>query len=274
MVYQNKVVAVIKVNGQVLRESGDVVRIPFGSEYSIFVKNLNSVRILVKVQVDAKDATEGTRLIVEPNATLNLERFIRNGNFNNGNRFKFIERTREIEAHRGITEDDGVVRVEYWIERVVVEEPIVRPRYYDEWIPVPRPYYPPCPKPRPYHHPRWSCSARPAHSMAAARATGRMKMPSRSRGPMPTRAMRSAMRSDAGITVAGSQSNQRFVSGAYFSTQTQSEVIVLHLRGEVEGQRVTAPVTVATKPKCETCGKANRGEAQFCGRCGTALVLV
>ena len=44
MMYNNKLVAAIKSNGKVLREFGEEVYIPFGSEYSILIKNLHSVR--------------------------------------------------------------------------------------------------------------------------------------------------------------------------------------------------------------------------------------
>ena len=89
MVYQNKLVACVKVNGQVLRESGEnTVTLPFGSEYSVFLKNLNSVRAIARVSIDGKDTTEGTWLIVPANGTLELERSILNGNFDSGNRFR------------------------------------------------------------------------------------------------------------------------------------------------------------------------------------------
>src|ERR1700676_3599318 len=101
MVYSpNKVVACIKVDGKVLREDGNVVTLPFGSEYHIFIKNLNPTRIKVRVSVDGTDATEGTWLVVEPISDLELERFIRSANMDRGNRFKFIERTSDIEEHR------------------------------------------------------------------------------------------------------------------------------------------------------------------------------
>lgn len=58
--YHQKLVCCVKVGGKVLRESGDSVNIPFGSEYSILLKNLNSVRIQAKVFIDGQDATEGT----------------------------------------------------------------------------------------------------------------------------------------------------------------------------------------------------------------------
>src|SRR5579863_8471453 len=143
MVYSpNKVVACVKVDGKILREDKNVVTLPFGSEYSVFIKNLNPRRIKVKVSVDGTDATEGAWLVVEPNSDFDLERFIRAGNMDRGNRFKFIERTGEIAEHRGIKADDGLIRIEYQVEKekpitIDVEEHHHHYDHYDSW---PRPW--------------------------------------------------------------------------------------------------------------------------------------
>jgi hypothetical protein len=281
MTYSKQVVAAIKVAGKVLRETGDAVAIPFGSEYSIFIKNLKSVRIQVRVSIDGEDATGGTWLIVEPNRPLELERFIRNGNFERGNRFKFIERTKQIEEHRGVGAEDGLVRIEYKTEHVEVEVP--RIHYYDKWIPVPRPWpvYPPCP-PRPRRRrtdPLWfddTFDDMPIMRMSAERSgpSGQSVLRSANVGFNSLDCAMNETSLDAGITVAGSESNQRFVEGAYFPTEAVSEVIVLHLKGCVGGQKVAKAVTVNHKPTCATCGKKNKGGMQFCGRCGTALTLI
>src|SRR5271168_4407308 len=144
MVYSpNKVVVCVKVDGKILREDKNVVTLPFGSEYNIFIKNLNATRIKVKVTVDGTDATEGTWLVVDPNADLDLERFIRAGNMDKGNRFKFIERTAEIEEHRGIKADDGLIRIEYQVEKpapIVIDVEEHHP-HHDHWErPLPRPW--------------------------------------------------------------------------------------------------------------------------------------
>src|SRR5271165_3059205 len=100
--HNEKLVTCIKVAGKVLREQKDQVFIPFGTEYSIFIKNLNSVRALVRLNLDGVDVTDGTDLVVGPNSSIDLERFMKKGNLSQGNRFKFIERTGKVEAHRGI----------------------------------------------------------------------------------------------------------------------------------------------------------------------------
>ena len=55
--YQSKLVASLKANGKVLREFKDKVYVPFASEYSILLKNLNTVRAEVHVYIDGEDQT-------------------------------------------------------------------------------------------------------------------------------------------------------------------------------------------------------------------------
>jgi hypothetical protein len=69
--YSNKLVAAIKTGGKVLREFGDVVLIPFGTEYSILLKNKNSVRASVKIEIDGKDVSEGASIIINTNVLVN-----------------------------------------------------------------------------------------------------------------------------------------------------------------------------------------------------------
>ena len=262
MVYSNKVVACVKVGGKVLRESGNVVTLPFGSEYSLLIKNLHSVRIQARVSVDGQDATEGTWLIVGPNQSLELERFIKNGNLTKGNRFKFIERTSEIEEHRGIKEDDGLIRIEYQVERSTVTVP--RVNYEDYW--VPRPYWPRPTWPRRRRADDWQPWCGYVTNDCSFQA-------SLSQGVSVGSLTRSANLNDAGITVPGSESNQQFHWASGFETCKETEVIVLQLRGQVGARAVTQPVTVDTKTKCQTCGKVDKRGNQYCGRCGTALVI-
>lgn len=78
---------------------------------------------------------------------------------------------------------------------------------------------------------------------------------------------------DDGITVPGSQSNQQFFHTNDFPTYPQTDVVILRLRGELSGRKVTKPITTNMKPKCSVCGTANKGKNQFCSDCGTALQI-
>jgi hypothetical protein len=266
MVYSEKLVLAVKVNGKVLREDGDLVILPFGSEYSLLVKNLDSVRMEFNLSIDGAPAVQ--KIVVTSNSSVELERYHMNGNMECGNRFKFIERTAQIEKHRGIGTEDGLLRLEAWRERAkkFVDVPI--PRYYDEPAPVPRPYYPYPPRP-----PRWPRPWRGGPTMASLRpsAMGQSQM----RGsPVRGRSSGQTQATDVGITVPGGESRQRFRYVPGFPVEPQSIVIVLRLRGEIDGKIVSEPVTVNLKPTCVTCGKTNKAGNKFCAGCGTALEII
>ena len=275
MVYNNNFVACIKVDNQILREQKEVVALPFGSEYSIYLKNQNSVRAIVRVSIDGQninDASDGW-FIIGANDTLELERFIRNGNLNKGNRFKYIERTAQIEEHRGIGSDDGLVRVEYKFEI---------PNVFQTWSA----YYQPAVNTN-------STISTTKNSTTQFRSAFRSDEINAMNSAVPTENCLRSMEShinmcsvqddsldddsfdfnDAGITVAGAESNQKFSYGSWFPTESTSQVIVLKLVGQVGDVAVKQPVTVQQKPVCTTCGKVNKATFKFCGRCGTALVL-
>lgn len=286
MTYKQNFVACIKVNGKILRENGDLVNIPFGSEYTIFLKNLHAVRAMVKVSIDGTDATEGTWLIIPANGVLELERFIRNGNRDRGNRFKFIERSAGIEEHRGIGAEDGLIRIEYKLEKVVEKTTVITehihhhyPHYYPSYDPF-RPYYL-----------GGICQSSGLIGSVTNVSSNVATVQSKSvnfqsamnvsstvsyngAGDVGEAMGATASPNDAGITVAGSESHQRFTSGAWFATEDHSHVLVLRIRGAVAGKPVIQAVTVAHKPQCTSCGKQNKAVNKFCSQCGTALQII
>lgn len=283
--YQSKMAIAVKASGRVLREKGETVFIPFGSEYSLQIKNLNSVRALVKVWIDGTDATEGTTgIIVQPNTSIDLERFIKNGNLSAGNKFKFIERTPAVSNHRGNKVDDGLIRVEFEFEKVM---PVFT---YPTGI-----VNTPWPSPNPYGTVRSvnSLSQSDRDSIAAAIAqngiSGQLNASYNSVGSaaasydpssmqedfyFPASGSTKVEKSDVGITVPGAASSQQFSVGAWFPTDGIKHAMVLQVLGEVEGQPVVAPITVKTKPTCTSCGKVNKATAKFCSECGTGLQLI
>jgi hypothetical protein len=140
MMHKKNFVTAIKVDGKVLRESSDRVELPFGSEYSVMLKNLDTVRMQAQISIDGQDASGW--LVIEPGKSVDVERFYRQ-NRERGNRFKFIERTQRIEDHRGVSAEDGLVRVEFRREKVYDPPQIVEHHTYHHhtWPYVsPRPY--------------------------------------------------------------------------------------------------------------------------------------
>jgi hypothetical protein len=234
--YNSSLVIAIKHNGKILRENKDMVLIPFGSEFSVLVKNLNNKRVKFTLSIDGADALDGTSLIVNANSEIEVKRFIRSGNMNEGNAFKFIERTTAIEdGPRGIKIDDGIVRIEFWYEQ---EQPVVAYtksilRHHDFGPTFGQPYY--------------ASNPGPACSIDAARAYDQLARPS---------------------TTCSADTLLRFIA------ESTSHVIVMRLVGQVGETEVVAPVTVDHKPTCSTCGRVNKAKSAYCSACGTALTLL
>lgn len=263
--YNSKLVASIKVNGKILREFKDTVYIPFGSEYSILLKNLNTVRALVHVYIDGEDQVPGG-LVLGAGQECDLQRSIKNNNLTEGNCFKFIERTGAVEEHRGIKLEDGLVRIEYEFERIYQRQdgPI--------WISQPSIVY----GNNTSATPSYNSVIRGMSSGAVSNISGTVAcsatMDSYSAADLQVTASAATV-NETGITVPGSKSEQKFVTVSGFTTDGTKHSIVLKLLGKTENSPVEKPVTVKHKPKCVTCGKQNKATAKFCTECGTALEI-
>lgn len=256
--YSNNFAAAIICSGKVLREFGETVYLPFGSEYKIRLKNLNSSRVKVKVEIDGECVTDGG-VVIGSRQTLDLERFIRNGNLDQGNRFKFVERTAKIENHRGVRVDDGVVSISYEFESEF-STLIAYPKstgYRD-------------------YSPRTKGIGGMAVSDCAWNDAGPVNIVASALNCAPTASLNSSIPvNDAGITVEGSLSNQSFSTTRWNGTVGGVHVLNIRLLGETEANSpIRQAVTVKTKAKCKTCGTINKATAKFCGECGTSLNIV
>jgi hypothetical protein len=266
--YQNKLVASLKANGKILREFKDTVYIPFGSEYSFLIKNLNTTRALVNIYIDGESVIHGG-LVLNAGQEVDLERYVKNSNLFEGNKFKFIERTDTIEQHRGVKLEDGLVRIEFQYE-------------------LPRPIT------NAYDNFRYT-----GMTNASYNVNGMMRSVDYSAGEAmkasATSAINSTLQSmnigatsahdgmatmdwmpanDVGITVPGSKSTQAFTTTYMNALDPEKHNIVLKLLGETaDNQPIVKPITTKHKPKCVTCGKQNKATAKFCTECGTALEM-
>lgn len=268
--YQEKMAFAIKANGKVLREFGETVYIPFGSEYSILIKNLNSIRALVEVWIDGVCITEGVKLIVNGNQSLDLERFIKNGNMNAGNKLKFIEKTQQISDYRGNRVDDGLVRITYEFEKV-------NPYKFQPFDQYVNPWEAKFQKSRsPYETQQFYGSTEGPITKGGLMHGGNPLARSININSNSELAVANAAStiSDAGITVEGSVSDQKFSYAARFETDGVERSMVIVLKGETDQALVKSPVTVEQKPVCKTCGKTNRAGSKFCSECGTSLQII
>lgn len=275
--YNQKLVASIKSKGKILREFKDTVYIPFSSEYSILLKNLNTVRAIVNVYIDGENAVPGG-LVIDPGQSVDLERWIKNGNLKEGNKFKFIERTAAIEdGPRGIKQEDGLIRVEYQFE---IPRPIFQVTQTNLWSQYPG------------VTDKFTVTA--SGASYSTNVNGVMRGVDFSAGEA-TRASASAFinqvapqsselhdgmatmdsyANEVGITVPGSKSTQGFQHTTVGALDPTIHNIVLKIVGDLGNNKpVEKPVTVKAKPKCVTCGKQNKATAKFCSECGTALEI-
>lgn len=258
MMFSNKLAIAIKTNGQVLREhNGDTVSLPFGSEYSIFVKNLNSKRALVHITIDGKDVVPGG-LAVDASSEIELSRSVVNNNLSEGNCFKFIERTSMIEQHRGIKIDDGLVRVSFKYEATKPPLPVFNNTVWGGGL-----TYPPGAR-----------SVDPVVSSDNFYLQSSSAINCNAYSSTTTIMLAQAAR-DVGITVPGSLSSQQFTTVSTFVTEAEEHVMVLRLIGELaSGIPVATPVTVKVKKQCESCGKVSKAGTKYCPNCGTSLEVI
>ena len=151
MTYKDNFVTEVKCNGKILRVRDGAVHLPFGSEYTLLLKNLNSRKASVTVHIDGQDVLDYNSLILEPNSSTELEGFL-SGTVAR-NRFKFIQKTKEVQDHRGDKIGDGLVRVEFAFEKPrpevitkkVIHEHEHHGHHHHHDYYYPRPYYYPGP---------------------------------------------------------------------------------------------------------------------------------
>ena len=310
MVYQkdSKFVAVITCNGKILRdfkndEDNYQVKLPFGSEYGIRLKNLNTTKCAFSVYIDGEDVLNGSRIILNPNESHDLEGFMDNNIVKN--KFKFIEKTKKISEYRGDKIDDGMIRIEYQFEKkpaVIEKKPIVEPWKYpytwnEEWTvsnsddrpekfrgfsisqdstdndslgeePTSKGIYN-----GPTSHEGSPCNINLSCNTNYSRQNVNARMQTNS----VIRSMSNSQpepENEDGITVKGSQTNVQYKTGWLGEMEEVKHVMVLTLSGyKEEGKKkVAKAITVKDKIKCPTCGTKNKSSNKFCSECGTSLI--
>jgi len=283
MVYRKKLVAVVKCNGKVLRERDEVVTLPFGSEYSLLFKNLDTRRVSVNASIDGRDVFYGHSLLIDPNKEVEVKGFLTGSSVRN--RFKFIQKTEKIQDYRGDKIEDGIIRIEFAYEKPAVKKTIIHEtheHHHDRFYH----YYPPVMGDSGLDT-HWTNSVYTSNSSDVSsdepRATSNVTMDSL--GPIESHGIKSAIRGisdnvamyssvpqqEEGITVEGSRVQQDFAFGQIGELE-DADVIVLRMTGVKEtGQYIKTPLTTKKKLICKTCGTSSKSNAKFCGECGTSL---
>lgn len=296
MTYQNKFVVVVKSNSSILREHDGTVTLPFGSEYSLLLKNLNSNASLIKISIDSNDVLDGKGLIIQGNCEKELLGFIKNRQVTN--RFKFIQKTKDIVEHRGDKIDDGIIRIEFRFKKEVHEVVTKYSTYYEPypWYPwylrypyCPEPYRPICSLVDDIHvtskgddvigseiltgGSTLTADNIQCNTITNANIVSCFSAQANSINLNVKDGLVVGLTQDEGITVHGSQAHQQLQPAHIGDLESQSQVIIIKLRGiNSGGIEIVEPITVKTKLECPTCGKRNKSSNAFCGKCGTSLL--
>jgi len=269
--YNHLMVCCLKASGKVLREFKDTVYVPFGQEYSILLKNLNTKRAVVDISIDGVDVTGGG-LVIGGQQEIELERFVKD--LSKGNKFKFIERTSKIENHRGVKIDDGLIRISFRYEQdVPIKQYINNYVRQNQWGPsfgfdgdsnafITKGL-------GDFEYGRGIQCSTALRSRSLSKGESNSSFASASASSFSD----SMPINDVGITVPGSESNQKFVHVDNFDLEKEEHVLVIKLLGQVNEQPVTQPISVTKRAECVTCGKLNKATAKFCSECGTSLSI-
>jgi len=269
--YQNKLVATLKSKGQILREDNGCFKLPFGSEYTIYLKNMESRKAVVSIDIDGEDVLDNKKLIVGANETLELEGFMRETTAEN--KFKFIQRTKNIEEHRGIHADDGLIKIEFTFEKLepITQEIIYTYPYRYWWT---------------YHSPIWY-DVNETYIWEGNSGNYNPKYDPQSTGYDPSargmscsnnvssynvNAVSDSLTFDEGITTKGTPINQNFSRGYTRELEDQSHTIILKLIGYNEkGLEVKSPTFTRERLVCNICGNKNISSSKYCSECGTYI---
>lgn len=281
MVYSEKFVAVVVCKGQIVRElredENDSIRLPFGSDYSIRLKNLHSERAVVNIEIDGQDVLDGSQIVVDSNESADIEGFMKGRTIRK--KFRFVEKTQQISEHRGDFVEDGIIRVSYQFEK---PKPPVRPYYWSSdncW-----------------NHKRYGGRRRGDRSIlnntfddghiitssidksyGAGASDGQPLMRSCALHDQdtlsePASFKKKGIASEDGITVAGANTYQSFNTTHVGLLETQSHSIVIRILGQTKkGKKFQRPKITRRKIQCPTCGTRSQSSIKFCSNCGTNI---
>ncbi len=273
--YVEKFVAVLKVDGNILREDENIVKLPFGSQYSILLKNLNSVDAVASISIDGKDILDGNKVIVPANDSVEIERFVES--LTSGNKLKFIQKTKEIVEYKGDNVDDGFLRISY---RYVCQPET----YIYHSYPLPY-YYPSNIGGSVFQGGNFTCdttvtSASCGGFMSGDSLTRSFNTSDISLSPQSCNYYSASLdsfcpstpKADEGLTVKGAESTQQFKVGSTGKLEKEEHIIILRLKGYKDNhEKISKPLLVNEKITCSTCGIRNVSSNKFCNQCGTFL---
>lgn len=266
MAYDSSCVLAVLHNGHPVREINGKISLPFHSEYKIRLKNKhNNLRAKACVWVDGRKVSILGNFILHPGETLDLERFL-DDSMVSGNRFKFVPLS-DSRVNDPTDSENGIIKVEFYrevgwkidIKPHPVDDSWMHRKYgpQDPWIPLDSNY--------PYS-PTIGSKGLSGGTTTCCYTSNAITSDSFN------------VSDNAGATVEGSVSGQKFVRGADFLTETFPITLTLKLKGISNYDRQpTIDVTESKQRKkirfCSNCGRKRRRLVdKFCWGCGERYV--
>lgn len=241
------VVSIHDAKGKVLRENrSQEVFLPFGSEYSLRIRNNNNRRACARISIDGTDILGEHQLVIDPKSFTDLDRFCIDGDISSGRRLKFVE-AGSNSPHPDVQDPtspmNGIIKVEFSLEK---PKPAVRLQGFERCFSLD--YKCSKSKSRPMNY---SCDSINMMSLEEARA----KRPE---------LYEDYDEEAVGATVEGSMSRQAFQVINDIQLESHSETITL----TIKPNKTAIKVKNTRKKFCSNCGNSNGRSANFCSSCG------
>lgn len=267
--YKNNFIAAIKVNDVFLKEdSNNVITLPFNSEYSLYLKNNDSRNVKVNISIDGKDVLDNSSLIINGNSFAELKGFLKNDTVKR--KFKFIRKPKDSNTSDN-TLDEGSIRIEFTYTKkpsytfsnikYAVYYPLIQwtnnRNYSSEHV-----YYE-------------NINGVESYNVQCSNSNGENFSIKSDNIPsiystQETLEKLAAPKTDEGITVKGSEVNEKLVSAWIGELESESDVITITLKG-IETLDNKSTVSLNNDIYCTYCGFKVKSKDNFCKNCGNKI---
>lgn len=280
--YANKLIACIKADGKILREKGDEVYLPFGTEYSLYFKNSNTKKVKINIDIDGQDVLFGKSIIINPDDTFDLKGYIKD-TFNrsdNNRAFKFIKKTKSISDFRGDRIDDGLIKISYQFEQ---DNNCKYDKDADLIKAFHQKFY--------YHgsekHISYTNNLQNENNINIQHKVHPDNIDTlggfvnnldntlytqfkSAYNPLDNTSFNNCI-NEPGITVEGSKTSQSFEKGYIGFLENKVNVMIFQLKSLTAEEQVQEPITIQLKKVCTSCGKKWKNNFEYCPYDGTYL---
>lgn len=279
MAYRDSFAAAILVDGKVQKETSDnTVTIPYGTEYTIRLKNKSRKRSVSDIYIDGRIVVKG--MIVPANDTVDLERFV-NDNLNEGNRFKIVRKD-DSRVEQPDDSEVGNLEIRFYLEKDKPEVKVVEHHScahrafdhcarccYDHYCGICNPHrHWPSPRDIPYKNTWYGIDlsekiGEPHFDTVSPKGMRGSTLSSQSvaMNNVQCSTTLDMANSEAAATVEGSKSFQRFVTASIDVDYDKPVTLMLKLRG-------VSKIIDTCK-----CGYKRKQADRYCPTCGNELAV-